>query len=47
MLEGRVWQEAQGTGPASPAKECELNLTDQWKSLVSFEPGCDMNRSVV
>lgn len=47
MLEGRVWQETQGTGSVSPAKECELNRTYQWKSLVGFEPGCDMNISVV
>lgn len=47
MIEGRGWQEGQGTGSASPTKECEFHLTDQWKSLVSFEPGCDMNRSVV
>lgn len=30
-----------------PAKESELNLIDQWMSSGGFEPGCDMNRSVV
>lgn len=44
MAERRGWQEGQST---RPAKVSELNLIDQWMSSVGFEPGCDMNRSVV
>lgn len=47
MAEGRCWQEGQGTGSESPAKECELNLADDWKSLVGSEPECAMSTSVV
>lgn len=42
-VEGRGWQEGQGTGSECPAKESELNLADHWESPLSFEPGCDMN----